>query len=83
MILIYSVAFPVVTDQLFSFSRFEKYLAAEALRINENDAEKALDLLTNPEENCILQVCLLCTPMFRYSQKAAAQLFTHFSSLAE
>ncbi|XP_062226917.1 uncharacterized protein LOC133925097 [Phragmites australis] len=34
---------------------FEKYLAAEALRINENDAEKALDLLTNPEQNCILQ----------------------------
>ncbi|KAK3143564.1 hypothetical protein QOZ80_4AG0301910 [Eleusine coracana subsp. coracana] len=34
---------------------FEKYLAAEALRINENDAEKALDLLTNPEENSILQ----------------------------
>ncbi|KAF8651351.1 hypothetical protein HU200_063608 [Digitaria exilis] len=34
---------------------FEKYLAAEALRINENNAEKALDLLTNPEENCILQ----------------------------
>jgi len=55
LILIYAVAFPVVTDQLFSFSRFEKYLAAEALRINENDAEKALDLLTNPEENCILQ----------------------------
>uniref|UniRef100_A0A8R7TNF7 NEDD8 ultimate buster 1 n=2 Tax=Triticum urartu TaxID=4572 RepID=A0A8R7TNF7_TRIUA len=34
---------------------FEKYLAAEALRINENDAEKALDLLTNPELNCALQ----------------------------
>lgn len=34
---------------------FEKCLAAEALRINENDAEKALDLLTNPEQNCILQ----------------------------
>ncbi|WVZ87401.1 hypothetical protein U9M48_034041 [Paspalum notatum var. saurae] len=34
---------------------FEKDLAAEALRINENDADKALDLLTNPEENCILQ----------------------------
>jgi len=34
---------------------FEKYLAAEALRINENDADKALDLLTNPEQNCILQ----------------------------
>ncbi|KAM0903265.1 hypothetical protein ACQ4PT_018781 [Festuca glaucescens] len=34
---------------------FEKYLAAEALRMNENDAEKALDLLTDPEKNCILQ----------------------------
>ncbi|KAK3141343.1 hypothetical protein QOZ80_4BG0332650 [Eleusine coracana subsp. coracana] len=34
---------------------FEKYLAAEALRINENDADKALDLLTNAEENSILQ----------------------------
>ncbi|XP_047066497.1 NEDD8 ultimate buster 1-like [Lolium rigidum] len=34
---------------------FEKYLAAEALRINENDAEKALDLLTDPEKNCVLQ----------------------------
>lgn len=34
---------------------FEKYLAAEALRINENDADKALDLLTNPEQNCTLQ----------------------------
>ncbi|TVU16310.1 hypothetical protein EJB05_39867 [Eragrostis curvula] len=34
---------------------FEKYLAAEALRVNENDAEKALDILTNPEQNCILQ----------------------------
>nr|CAD1839499.1 unnamed protein product [Ananas comosus var. bracteatus] len=34
---------------------FEKYLAAEALRINENDAQKALDLLTDPEQNCALQ----------------------------
>uniref|UniRef100_A0A0D9ZRJ3 UBA domain-containing protein n=1 Tax=Oryza glumipatula TaxID=40148 RepID=A0A0D9ZRJ3_9ORYZ len=34
---------------------FEKKLAAEALRINENDADKALDLLTDPEQNCILQ----------------------------
>ncbi|CAM0901967.1 unnamed protein product [Alopecurus aequalis] len=34
---------------------FEKYLAAEALRINENDAEKALDILTDPEQNCALQ----------------------------
>ncbi|XP_062184388.1 uncharacterized protein LOC133888241 [Phragmites australis] len=38
---------------------FEKYLAAEALRINENDAEKALNLLTNPEQNCILQSKIL------------------------
>uniref|UniRef100_A0ACD5V202 Uncharacterized protein n=1 Tax=Avena sativa TaxID=4498 RepID=A0ACD5V202_AVESA len=34
---------------------FEKYLAAEALRTNENDADKALDVLTDPEKNCILQ----------------------------
>ncbi|KAL6844053.1 hypothetical protein ACP4OV_025726 [Aristida adscensionis] len=34
---------------------FEKYLAAEALRINENDADKALDALTDPEQNCVLQ----------------------------
>ncbi|XP_072977800.1 uncharacterized protein [Typha angustifolia] len=34
---------------------FEKYLAAEALRINENDTQKALDLLTDPEKNCSLQ----------------------------
>uniref|UniRef100_A0ACD5UV98 Uncharacterized protein n=1 Tax=Avena sativa TaxID=4498 RepID=A0ACD5UV98_AVESA len=34
---------------------FEKYLAAEALRVNENDADKALDVLTDPEKNCILQ----------------------------
>ncbi|KAL6555122.1 hypothetical protein OROGR_006380 [Orobanche gracilis] len=34
---------------------FEKYLAAEALRINENDTQKALDDLTNPETNAALQ----------------------------
>ncbi|KAF0890762.1 hypothetical protein E2562_004253 [Oryza meyeriana var. granulata] len=39
---------------------FEKKLAAEALRISENDADKALDLLTDPEKNCILQV-IICT----------------------
>ncbi|OEL34374.1 hypothetical protein BAE44_0004609 [Dichanthelium oligosanthes] len=44
-----------VIEQMFVMERFEKYLAAEALRINENDSEKALDLLTNPEQNCILQ----------------------------
>uniref|UniRef100_J3M1Y5 UBA domain-containing protein n=1 Tax=Oryza brachyantha TaxID=4533 RepID=J3M1Y5_ORYBR len=38
---------------------FEKKLAAEALRINENDSEKALDLLTDPERNCALQNIIL------------------------
>lgn len=36
--------------------RFQKEVAAEALRRNENDAEKALDDLTNPETNADLQV---------------------------
>lgn len=36
--------------------RFEKELAAEALRKNENDTQKALDDLTNPETNSDLQV---------------------------
>ncbi|URE43888.1 Ribonuclease III domain [Musa troglodytarum] len=35
---------------------FERDLAAEALRVNENDAQKALDLLTDPEKNCALQL---------------------------
>ncbi|XP_045789695.1 NEDD8 ultimate buster 1 [Trifolium pratense] len=35
---------------------FEKELAAEALRRNENDTQKALDDLTNPETNSDLQV---------------------------
>ncbi|CAJ2661898.1 unnamed protein product [Trifolium pratense] len=35
---------------------FEKKLAAEALRRNENDTQKALDDLTNPETNSDLQV---------------------------
>ncbi|WOK91620.1 hypothetical protein Cni_G00311 [Canna indica] len=34
---------------------FERDLAAEALRVNENDAQMALDLLTDPEKNCALQ----------------------------
>lgn len=34
---------------------FEKFLAAEALRRNENDTEKALIDLTNPETNAKLQ----------------------------
>ena len=41
--------------------RFEKELAAEALRRSENDTQKALDDLTNPETNSAIQVfCLLC-----------------------
>ncbi|EEF30062.1 NEDD8 ultimate buster 1 [Ricinus communis] len=34
---------------------FEKELAAEALRRNENDSEKALDDLTNPQTNTAIQ----------------------------
>lgn len=35
---------------------FEKKLAAEALRRNENDFQKALDDLTNPETNFAIQI---------------------------
>ena len=35
---------------------FEKKLAAEALRRNENDFQKALDDLTNPETNSAIQL---------------------------
>ncbi|XVF47991.1 hypothetical protein PTKIN_Ptkin03bG0154700 [Pterospermum kingtungense] len=35
---------------------FEKNLAAEALRRNENDFQKALDDLTNPETNSVIQL---------------------------
>ncbi|KAG8043662.1 hypothetical protein GUJ93_ZPchr0458g22686 [Zizania palustris] len=42
---------------------FDKKLAAEALRINENDVDKALDLLTDPEKNCILQRKILSRAM--------------------
>lgn len=35
---------------------FEKGLAAEALRRNENDTQKALDDLTNPETNAAIQL---------------------------
>ncbi|KAL2581241.1 hypothetical protein AAZV13_15G173600 [Glycine max] len=37
---------------------FDKELAAEALRRNENDTQKALDDLTNPETNSALQVTI-------------------------
>lgn len=42
-------------EQLVSIG-FERELAAEALRQQENDAEKALDYLTNPELNSKLQL---------------------------
>ncbi|XXG59118.1 hypothetical protein AAC387_Pa04g1255 [Persea americana] len=35
--------------------RFERLLAAEALRRNEIDTQRALDDLTNPEKNAVLQ----------------------------
>lgn len=46
----------VVTFDVNVLSRFEKLLAAEALRRNENDTQTALDDLTNPEKNATLQV---------------------------
>lgn len=44
-------------------NRFEKELAAEALRRNENDTQKALDDLTNPETNSAIQVFRLLSSM--------------------
>lgn len=43
----------IFADHLCSFQRD---LAAEALRLNENDTQRALDLLTDPERNFLLQV---------------------------
>ncbi|MQL92423.1 hypothetical protein Taro_025042 [Colocasia esculenta] len=49
---------PVDLQQLNALESigFERNLAAEALRVNENDTQKALDDLTNPEKNARLQV---------------------------
>ena len=38
------------------FCSFEKELAAESLRRNENETQKALDDLTNPDTNSDIQV---------------------------
>jgi hypothetical protein len=66
-----------IIDMFFKLLRFEKYLAAEALRVSENDAEKALYLLTNPEQNCILQVCFSAPPPpFALVLAAARRLLT-------
>jgi len=44
-----------ILNELVSLG-FEKELAAEALRRNENELQKALDDLTNPEANSAIQV---------------------------
>lgn len=49
---------------------FERVLAAEALRVKENDTQLALDLLTDPVKNCELQRKLES----RRAQLAAAAL---------
>ncbi|PKA51493.1 hypothetical protein AXF42_Ash002858 [Apostasia shenzhenica] len=56
---------------------FERFLAAEALRVNENDAQKALDLLTDPEKNCSLQQKLDSRKRTREQRQAAALPTTH------
>lgn len=49
---------------------FEKDLAAEALRRNENDTQKALDDLTNPETNSVLQLHIESRKRKRQQQSA-------------
>ncbi|XP_075509853.1 uncharacterized protein LOC142546176 [Primulina tabacum] len=51
---------------------FEKDLAAEALRRNENDTQKALDDLTNPETNSALQNEIISRKRKRSRQAEAA-----------
>ncbi|KAL0903388.1 hypothetical protein M5K25_027764 [Dendrobium thyrsiflorum] len=50
---------------------FERYLAAEALRVNDNDTQKALDLLTDPEKNCALQQKIDSKKRSRQQRQAA------------
>ncbi|PKU81667.1 hypothetical protein MA16_Dca019665 [Dendrobium catenatum] len=59
--------------QIFSGPRqgFERYLAAEALRVNDNDTQKALDLLTDPEKNCALQQKIDSKKRSRQQRQAA------------
>ncbi|KAJ3704688.1 hypothetical protein LUZ61_008393 [Rhynchospora tenuis] len=54
---------------------FERYLAAEALRINENDMEKALDILTDPEKNCTLQSTMESKRKRRNTQTTDTTIF--------
>ncbi|KZV54957.1 hypothetical protein F511_37847 [Dorcoceras hygrometricum] len=51
---------------------FDKDLAAEALRRNENDIQKALDDLTNPETNSVLQNEIISRKRKRLRQAEAA-----------
>ncbi|KAF3453050.1 hypothetical protein FNV43_RR03483 [Rhamnella rubrinervis] len=53
---------------------FEKDLAAEALRRNENDTEKALDDLTNPETNSSIQLDIESRKRKRQQQKTDAKI---------
>ncbi|KAL2479526.1 ubiquitin-associated (UBA)/TS-N domain-containing protein [Abeliophyllum distichum] len=51
---------------------FEKELAAEALRRNENDTQRALDDLTNPETNSVIQIEIESRKRKRLRQAASA-----------
>ncbi|MED6138711.1 hypothetical protein PIB30_077012 [Stylosanthes scabra] len=53
---------------------FDKELAAEALRRNENDTQKALDDLTNPETNSALQVHIESRKRKRQKQAMETQI---------
>ncbi|XP_059285554.1 uncharacterized protein LOC132039029 isoform X1 [Lycium ferocissimum] len=53
---------------------FEKELAAEALRRNENDTQKALDDLTNPEANSLIQIHIESKKKKRLRQAANASI---------
>ncbi|KAI9117613.1 hypothetical protein K1719_011779 [Acacia pycnantha] len=53
---------------------FEKELAAEALRRNENDFDKALNDLTNPEANSAIQVHIETRKTKRQRQSKESQI---------
>ncbi|XP_028753963.1 NEDD8 ultimate buster 1 isoform X2 [Neltuma alba] len=53
---------------------FEKELAAEALRRNENDFDKALNDLTNPETNSAIQVHIETRKTKRLKQAKESQI---------
>ncbi|KAL6965550.1 hypothetical protein U1Q18_036600 [Sarracenia purpurea var. burkii] len=53
---------------------FEKDLAAEALRRNENDTQKALDDLTNPKSNSAIQLDIESRKRKRLRQAADAAI---------